>query len=504
MRIFEIILIIVNFITLFMSFKKQPKAIKKGAMGVNLLAFLIHGVFEGFRYQMFFSYIFVIMFVIYTLIKIKFRVFEGKIPKLLKVIALSSFLILLITTSILSYAFPVFKLPKLTGSYDIGIKYFHLTDEKRKDPFLDKSNKNRELMVKVYYPAKEDATKPFSKYFNGDKKFMKAFTEFYNLPDFMFGHLGLVKANSKHDLQLSDKEQSYPVILFSHGGGTTMEVQTAQSEDLASHGYIVVAIDHTYISSATAFPNKIVFHGEATTEFDTVEPAEILTEIMADDSKFVMDKLGEINKGTMDSIFKGKLNLDKIGAIGHSLGGAVAYDLAINDRRIKASVDLDGRVFITPEENAKNVAPFLMIANDKYHVQAIQSKEGLLKKFEDMTADEQVNTMFMYGSKESYHEAYNKAKENNMGLVEVLKKSGNLYTIEGSDHMKFTDLGLFIGISQLRELIEISGSTNPVRCLEITEAVTAVFFDQHLKGEMQVQLESLTDKYPELKRAELY
>jgi len=74
---------------------------------------------------------------------------------------------------------------------------------------------------------------------------------------------------------------------------------------------------------------------------------------------------------------------------------------------------------------------------------------------------------------------------------------------EGSDHMKFTDIGLFIGSRRLRELINISGKTDPVRCLEITEAVTLAFFDQYLKGETQVSLEYLTKKYPELKKVDL-
>jgi hypothetical protein len=88
-------------------------------------------------------------------------------------------------------------------------------------------------------------------------------------------------------------------------------------------------------------------------------------------------------------------------------------------------------------------------------------------------------------------------------LINVLKASGNLYTIEGSDHMKFTDIGLFIGIRSLRELIGIGGKTDPARCLEITKAVTLAFFDQQLKGESGDRLVSLIGRYPELKKIDL-
>ena len=198
---------------------------------------------------------------------------------------------------------------------------------------------------------------------------------------------------------------------------------------------------------------------------------------MADDAKFVIEQLGDMNEGKIDSIFKGRLNLNQIGGMGHSVGGAVAYNLAINDSRVKAAIDLDGTVFITPSVDFKDIAPFLMLANDKYHIQAIQRQRTLMKKYEDMDEVEQKITIEMYGSPQAYHEAYNKAQQNIIGLTEVLKASGNLFTIEGSDHMKFIDIGLFIGVSQLRERIDIGGKTDPVKCLEITKAVTLAFFD---------------------------
>jgi dienelactone hydrolase len=292
------------------------------------------------------------------------------------------------------------------------------------------------------------------------------------------------------------------VILFFHGAGTTMEVQTSQSEDLASHGYIVVAIDHTYVSAATVFPDRIVSHKEATTDFDTPEPAEIITQIMADDARFVMDELEKGNDGKLDTPFRGKLNLDRIGAIGHSVGGAVAYDLAMHDDRVKAGIDLDGVVYVTPKGDPKNRAPFFLLASDEYH-QTIQNRRPLMKKFEALDEVEQKITIEIYGSKDVYDEAYIRAERNILGLIEVLKTSGKLFTIEGSDHMKFTDIGLFIGVRQLRELIGIGGETDPGRCLEITKALTLSFFDQHLKGEAKDPWESLIKKYPELKTVNL-
>ncbi len=307
MRTFEMVLILVNLLSLVLSFRKRSKAVWLWITSVNLAVLLIHGIFEGFRYQMAFSYAFVVLLGFFTFLPIDQK---SKIIKVLKGIAIGLSFILLALTAFLAYALPVFTLPKPTGSYAVGIQYFHVVDENRADPFLDKSTQKRELMVKVYYPGKQDNSKPFSPYFHNSRELLRSFAAFYNMPDFVFDHLRLVKTHSKENLGLSDQQPNYPVILFSHGAGTTMEVQTSQSEDLASHGYIVVAVDHTYVSAATVFPDRVVSQKEATTDFNTVEPAEIITQIMADNSKFVMEQLGEMNEGRINSIFKGKLNLE--------------------------------------------------------------------------------------------------------------------------------------------------------------------------------------------------
>lgn len=488
MRTFEILLLAVNVLALLLRLGKSSKVAWLGIVGINLLFLLVHGLVEGFRYQMAFSYTFVLLLAVYALATAKGMLVKGRIPKALKVIAISFFLVFIALNAFFIYTFPVFAFAKPTGNCAVGIQYFHLEDVNRTDPFLDKGMRKRELMVKVYYPANQEEAKPFSPYFHGSSRLIRAWATFYQMPGFLFDHLRLVKTHAKDNLEVSDAQPNYPVILFSHGAGTTMEIETSQSEDLASHGYIVVDVDHTFVSAATNFPDRVVTAREATTNFDTPEPAEPITQIMADDSKFVIAQLGKLNRGALSPTFKGKLNLQKIGVIGHSVGGAVAYNLAINDRRVKAAINLDGAVYITPKD-AQNIAPFLMLANDRFHIQAIEKRVSLMKQ---LASPE--------GQQKSYED---KAKQNVVGLANVLKASGNLYTIEGSDHMKFTDIGLFIGSKWLRELLQIGGKTDSARCLEITQAVTVAFFDQHLKGQNANVLASLVKTYPELKKVNL-
>jgi hypothetical protein len=143
-----------------------------------------------------------------------------------------------------------------------------------------------------------------------------------------------------------------------------------------------------------------------------------------------------------------------------------------------------------------------MLAGDINHLETLQNRESLLRRFEELPEEERQMMIMMYGSQQAYEAAYAKARQNVIGLTAVLEASGNLYSITGSDHMKFTDLGLFFGSQWLRNLINIRGEIAPARCLEITQAVTWTFFDQRLKGNAQASVEHLISEYPELKKAD--
>jgi dienelactone hydrolase len=375
-------------------------------------------------------------------------------------------------------------------------------DESRTDLFIDGSTDPRELMVKVYYPAVDDASKPYASYFHDQRELPGLLATGYNLPGFLFSHFPLVKTHSKDDLAVSDASARYPVILFSHGGGTSMETHTAQGEDLASHGYIVVLIDHSYVSSATVFPDHVVTARDATTNFNLQgEPVAIINQIMADDARFVIDALEAMDAGSLDSPFAGRLDLDHIGAMGHSLGGGMAYNLAFKEPRVKAAINLDGAVYVLPGD-LDTMAPYLMLMSDGLFLESLQGRRALMMPFDEMPALDQEITLSIYGSREAYQKSYAEATASMNGLADTLQASGNLYVIEGSAHMKFADIGLYFGIPQLREAIDIGGGTSPRRVLEITQALTVAFFDQHLKGEAE-SLDALLAAYPELRQVHL-
>jgi predicted dienelactone hydrolase len=64
-----------------------------------------------------------------------------------------------------------------------------------------------------------------------------------------------VRAHACLNSNLATAKRRYPAVLFSHGLGETRYSYVSILEDLASHGFIVVAIDHTYSNRMTVFPD---------------------------------------------------------------------------------------------------------------------------------------------------------------------------------------------------------------------------------------------------------
>lgn len=127
---------------------------------------------------------------------------------------------------------------------------------------------------------------------------------------------------------------------------------------------------------------------------------------MADDVGFVLDQLSALNAGSPASRFAGRLDLTRIGVIGHSVGGAVAYNLALHDPRIKAAIDLDGVVYVAPQGDPGDVAPVLMLANDRGHVQSLMSGLPLMPALATMSEADRKFTLDIYGGSEAFAAAY--------------------------------------------------------------------------------------------------
>jgi pimeloyl-ACP methyl ester carboxylesterase len=153
-----------------------------------------------------------------------------------------------------------------------------------------------------------------------------------------------VRANSCLDAPIA--EGRHPVVVFTHGFTGTFTDYTFIFEDLASRGYVVASVDHTYEATAVEFPDgrfaKSVLgsHWNNTWRTDK-QMLDAAISVRLEDLKFVVDELERLNAEAAGP-FCGKLDTTRLAIAGHSLGGMTALPAALQDPRFKTGILIDG------------------------------------------------------------------------------------------------------------------------------------------------------------------
>jgi predicted dienelactone hydrolase len=134
----------------------------------------------------------------------------------------------------------------------------------------------------------------------------------------------------------------WPVVLFSTGYGVERQLYTGLVQDLASHGYVVVALDHPHDASIVSFPDgHTVSIGKVGDDPNAIGKA---LAVRIADTRYALGALARLDRSRNGGFFR-VLDLERIGMFGHSLGGATAAATMLIDRRIDAGLDMDGSLF---------------------------------------------------------------------------------------------------------------------------------------------------------------
>ncbi|WP_233277593.1 alpha/beta hydrolase family protein [Paenibacillus durus] len=237
-------------------------------------------------------------------------------------------------------------LPKPDGPDAVGTVTFDWTDGNREEKLTDDPGDKRELVVQVWYPAEKTSSPPQFLFPQDPQIFhnyISAFAEGFHLPAFVLDYWKYTRSHSFQDAPVLSSAQPYPLVIINHGMGTSRMLHASQAEHLASHGYIVAAIDHTYSTTATAFSDGHItgFTTELSAE-DVYDKARAVGDIWTQDVEFVISQLEALNAGRMETDFKDKVDLNHVGIMGHSFGGATAYNAAYTIAKIKAGINMDG------------------------------------------------------------------------------------------------------------------------------------------------------------------
>ncbi|HEY3558630.1 MAG TPA: hypothetical protein VGL05_14260 [Kribbella sp.] len=240
-----------------------------------------------------------------------------------------------------------FRLPAPTGRKALGTTVLHLIDRSRPDPAMPSGQ--RELMISLWYPAERSAA-PYARYMPARTAAAvdDAWTGDYGLAlptgSFDFGN---TVTHARVDARM--QRLRHPVVLFSPGYQYSRFVNTAQVEDLASRGYVVVTIDHPH-ETPVEYPGGRFLPGATLAE--PPQPSDIRAAVDARtaDARCVLDQLERIADGQTvdaegkdlpDGVAEG-LDLRRIGMFGFALGGYATGNTILADERILAGADLDG------------------------------------------------------------------------------------------------------------------------------------------------------------------
>jgi dienelactone hydrolase len=157
----------------------------------------------------------------------------------------------------------------------------------------------------------------------------------------------------------------HPVVLFSPGLTELRSDDTALDEDLASRGYVVVAVDHPHESAVVEFPGGRVIRGsfrDSSNQATSTRLRAAAVRARVRDIAAVVRALPSIERG---GLLRGRLDLPRIGMFGFSIGGATADEAMRALPQIRAGVDLDGSLYGRSLDTPLD-RPFLLLARDHH------------------------------------------------------------------------------------------------------------------------------------------
>ena len=265
------------------------------------------------------------------------------------------------------------QLPAPTGTYAVGRVSLHWIDSSRNDA-ASPSGK-RELMVYAWYPATTRSSLVEAPYIPGVAQVASAIGDSAMRDEFRAAtdriKDGSVSSHAVVDAPAARARDLFPILLFSPGFGESSLTYTAILGDLASHGYVVFAIEHPGDTYAVLYPGgRVARFAQAAWDSALARPrgaveyqiAQVATR--ANDIRYVLHHVARDNDPTIRR-FLSRADVRRIGAFGHSLGGLAAAEACRDEPLIRTCMNIDAEFQGVPWIDAGRgppVQPFAFLA----------------------------------------------------------------------------------------------------------------------------------------------
>ncbi|MFD8764045.1 alpha/beta hydrolase family protein [Streptomyces mirabilis] len=346
-------------------------------------------------------------------------------------------------------------LPRPTGPYPVGTVALHLVDTSRPDPVVGPGH-HRELMASVWYPACKAEDLPRAPWMTeGALRALLTDAGFSLDPalgPLTAAHVGAPVHHAGHRL---------PVVVYSHGSGSHRGDHTIMVQELASHGYAVVTVDHTH-DTFTEFPDGRV-----------VTPADfpMYPRDFAADLRFLLDCVEGLAAGRNPDVdgkplpqgLLGALNPQCIGAFGWSKGGTATALTMLADQRVRAGLSIDGPM--QPTITADLDRPFMM-----------------------MTAE------FTRAAMPDVAEFWTHLR----GWRLDIQADGAIHPSYGDNVTLIPQAGKILGMTD-QQIQDMIGTLDRARAVRIQQAYPLAFFDLHLRHRRERLLDGPSTAFPEVK-----
>ncbi len=276
---------------------------------------------------------------------------------------------------------------------------------------------------------------------------------------------------------------NFPLVIFSHGAFGYYQSNFSTYTELASHGYIVVSLDHPHHSFFTTdtqgntiivdnnFINTAMkLSNEDISKEETFEITQEWIKLRTDDENFVLNTLQKAksnkkldntwyteDKDTILNVLS-KTDMEKIGLMGHSLGGATGVQVGRERKDIDAVIDLDGTM----------LGDIVDVKNGEY----VYNKEPYPIPVLDFTKAQDVDNRKAFKEENGYVYVNQNVTDN--------AKTGKTVIFSNVEHMDFTDLPL---ISPTIASMFGKGNVDNEEFMTTINGIVLNWFDYYLKNE---------------------
>lgn len=340
--------------------------------------------------------------------------------------------ICILLSQLFNYLLPVFSISTTRGVYKISALSQDLDDN---------------LHYKIWFPinskSKTDVKTSYYKNQHGQS--------IMGMPKFLLNHLKHVKTNAFQEGEIIKKP--FPLIIYSHGASSILVDNTTLMEEIASHGYVVVALQHDF---------RFEKYGIDIHDAKKVD-AEIQMRLIDNLLQYAVPEQTEDYKRLLTSIqklpFAMYVDFSNIGLVGHSLGGATVTSVPTIIKNIKAIVNIDGP--ISKSDLKKYETSFLYISS-----------------FSPDLSDRELENFKVLPS--FYRAVKNYELQNVKDFLEINSCNSSWVRFKTANHLDLTDMPFVMPILTSKNYNKQEGAL-------LKGEIVVAFLNKNLKNKVQTQ-----------------